>query len=164
MRPLLLLFLGMIGCSNQPASEELPKTAAIVTTGSVSGDATVSNSVGPREHLQFVRAIIASPILERDLPDRVKGTPYAIDYFCMWRIAPEIFRIVSLYPDNRDAWVALSKVELYSDGEYAGFYSDYEQAAKEEFPLIFFRACPDWESLKQTANDEAIESHTINPN
>jgi hypothetical protein len=81
----------------------------------------------------------------------------------MSRIAPEIFRIVSLYPDNRDAWIALSRVELYGDGEYARTYLAYEQAAKEEFPSIFFRACPDWESLKQLANDEALEWLTNNP-
>jgi hypothetical protein len=156
MKPLLLLFLGLIGCSTQLTSHDEHEAAANGATSIISRDAVVSNAVRAREHKQFVRAIIESPILESDLPNKVKGTPYAIEYFSMARIAPEIFRIVSLYPDNRDAWVALSKVQLYGDGEYASTYLAYEQAAKEEFPLIFFQACPNWKSLKQIANDNAL--------
>jgi len=147
MRYLLLLFLGVIGCSTHPTSENITSLLA----GSVSRDAVVSNAVGPREHKQFVRAIIESANLESDLPENVKGTHYAMEYFSMSSVAPEMFSIVSRYPESRDGWIALSKVYGYGDGEYASFYRAYESAAQREFPTIFFRACPDWESLSHKA-------------
>ena len=119
MRPQLLLFLGVIGCSTQSTSDDAQKIAARGGTVSVSRDAAVSNAVGSREHKQFVRAIIESANLESDLPDKVKGTPYAMEYFSMSRVAPEAFSIVSRYPESRDGWIALSKVCAYGDGEYA---------------------------------------------
>ncbi len=64
MRPLLLLFLGLIGCSTQSTSEDAREIVASGATVSVSRDAAVSNAVGSREHKQFVRAIIESANLE----------------------------------------------------------------------------------------------------
>ena len=151
MRPLLLLFIGLIGCSTQPTSEDARENATIGSTASVSRDAVVSHAVGSREHKQFVRAIIESANLEADLPDKVKGTPYAMEHFSISRVAPEMFSIVSRYPESRDGWIALSKVCAYGDGEYASSYIAYEGAARREFPTIFFRACPDWQSLSYKA-------------
>ena len=151
MRPLLLLYLGLIGCSTQSTTEDARKIVASGATVSVSRDAAVSNAVGSREHKQFVRAIIESANLELDLPDKVKGTPYAMEHFSMSQVAPEAFSIVSRYPDSRDGWIALSKVYAYGDGEYASSYQAYEAAARREFPTIFFGACPDWESLSYKA-------------
>jgi len=151
MRPLLLLFLGVIGCSTQSTPDDSQEIVASRATVSVSRDATVSNAVGSREHKQFVRAIIESASLESDLPDKVKGTPYAMEYFSMSRVAPEAFSIVSRYPESRDGWIALSKVCAYGDGEYASSYMAYEGSARREFPTIFFKACPDWESLSYKA-------------
>jgi hypothetical protein len=147
MRPLLLLFLGVIGCSTQSTPDDSQEIVASRATVSVSRDAAVSNAVGSREHKQFVRAIIESASLESDLPDKVKGTPYAMEYFSMSRVAPEAFSIVSRYPESRDGWIALSKVCAHGDGEYASSYMAYEGSARREFPRIFFNACPDWESL-----------------
>lgn len=151
MRPLLLLFLGVIGCSTQSTPDDSQEIVASRATVSVSRDATVSNAVGSREHKQFVRAIIESASLESDLPDKVKGTPYAMEYFSMSRVAPEAFSIVSRYPESRDGWIALSKVCAHGDGEYASSYMAYEGSARREFPRIFFNACPDWESLSYKA-------------
>ena len=144
---MLLLLLGVIGCSSQSTSDDAQEIVASGVAVSVVRDATVSTAVGSHEHKQFVRAIIESANLESDLPDKVKGTPYAMDYFSMSRVAPEAFSIVSRYPESRDGWIALSKVCAYGDGEYASSYMAYEAAARREFPTIFFRACPDWESL-----------------
>ena len=151
MRPLLLLFLGVIGCSTQPAFQDALETATGGSYVRVSRDAVVSQAAESREHKQFVRAIIGSTNLEADLPHNVKGTPYAMEYFSMSSVAPEIFSIVSRYPESRDGWIALSKVCAYGDGEYASSYIAYENAARQEFPQIFFRACPDWESLMHRA-------------
>ena len=151
MRPLLLLFLGVIGCSTQSTPDDSQEIVASRATVSVSRDAAVSNAVGSREHKQFVRAIIESASLESDLPDKVKGTPYAMEYFSMSRVAPEAFSIVSRYPESRDGWIALSKVCAHGDGEYASSYMAYEGSARREFPRIFFNACPDWESLSYKA-------------
>ena len=151
MRLFLLPFLGLIGCSFQSTSDDARVTAACGATTSVSRDAIVSRSVGSRDHKQFVRAIIESDDLEADLPKKVKGTPYAMEYFSMARVAPEVFSIVSRHPESRDGWIALSKVYAYGDGEYASSYSAYESAAQREFPRIFFRACSDWESLSYKA-------------
>jgi hypothetical protein len=151
MRPLLLLFLGVISCSTQSTSDDAHETVACGSTVSVSRDAVVSNAVGSREHKQFVRAIIESANLESDLPDKVKGTPYAMEYFSMSRVAPEAFSIVSRYPQSPDGWIALSKVCAYGDGEYASSYMAYEGAARREFPSSFFSACPDWESVSHKA-------------
>ena len=151
MRPLLLLLLGVIGCSTQSTPDDSQEIVASRATVSVSRDATVSNAVGSREHKQFVRAIIESASLESDLPDKVKRTPYAMEYFSMSRVAPEAFSIVSRYPESRDGWIALSKVCAYGDGEYASSYMAYEGSARREFPRIFFNACPDWESLSYKA-------------
>ena len=151
MRPLLLLFLGVIGCSTQPPPQDARETATSGSTARVSRDAVVSQAVGSREHKQFVRAIIESADLEADLPLKVKGTPYDMEYFSMSRVAPELFSIVSRYPESRDGWVALSKVCAYGDGEYTPSYITYESAARREFPTIFFRACPDWDSLTYKA-------------
>ena len=151
MRPLLLLLLGVIGCSTQSTPDDSQEIVASRATVSVSRDAAVSNAVGSREHKQFVRAIIESASLESDLPDKVKRTPYAMEYFSMSRVAPEAFSIVSRYPKSRDGWIALSKVCAYGDGEYASPYMAYEGSARREFPTIFFKACPDWESLSYKA-------------
>ena len=101
--------------------------------------------------MRFVRAIIEAPNLEVDLPNEVKGTPYAMGHFAMHRVAPEIFSVVSRYPQSHEAWIALSKVCAFGDGEYALPYDAYENAAKREFPAIFFGACSDWESLTSNA-------------
>ncbi len=154
MRPLPLLLLGVIGCSTQPTFQDAPETATSKSTARVSRDAVVSQAVGSREHKQFVRAIIESADLEGDLPRKVKGTPYDMEFFCMSRVAPEMFSIVSRYPESRDGWIALSKVYAYGDGEYGSIYSAYEDAARWEFPTIFYRACPDWDSLTYKATHD----------
>lgn len=149
-----MLFLGVIGCSTLPTSQDTQETASSESTGRVSRDAVVSQAVGSREHKQFVRAIIESADLETDLPLKVKGTPYEMEYFCMSRVAPEMFSIVSRYPESRDGWLALSKVYAYGDGEFGSIYIAYEDAARREFPTIFFRACPDWDSLTYKATHD----------
>jgi hypothetical protein len=144
----LILFLpGVIGCSNQLHSVPAPELGTHRSVVDVSSHAVVSNKVGFGEHQQFVRAIIESADLETNLPEKVKGTPYAMDYFSMSRVAPELFSIVSRYPDHRNGWIALSKVHSFADGEYGQSYDSYRIAAQKEFPAVFFTACPDWDSL-----------------
>lgn len=144
------LFLSLpvvTGCSSQLHSVHGPERGTHRSVVGVSNHAVVSNKVGFGEHQQFVRAIIESADLETDLPEKVKGTPYAMDYFSMSRVAPELFAIVSRYPDHRNGWIALSKVHSFADGEYTQSYDFCKIAAQKEFPAVFFAACPDWDSL-----------------
>ena len=155
MKRAILLSFGFIGCHSH--IDSVAEQSTTTTNVSITQRAVITSKVGSADHKRFVQAIIQSQFLELDLPKNVMGTPYALEYFSMSRVAPEIFRIVSLYPDSRDAWFALAKVHIFGDGEYGPIYSDYEKAAMREFPLIFFQACPDWESLIQIANDEALK-------
>lgn len=153
MKFLPLLFIGAAGCATHrdPVAALADRPSPVV----ISQDAVVSTSASPDDRRRFVKAILDSGHLEADLPEKVAGTPYQMEYFSMSTVAPEIFFIVASAPRDRDGWVALAKIHAYGDGEYARPYNAYEEAAKREFPGIFFRACPDWESLIHHASRSA---------
>jgi len=147
MKFLPLLFIGITGCAMQRTPDAASAPVRESSTVVISRDAVISTTVSPIDHRRFVKAILASAKLESDLPGKLAGTPYRMEHFSMSAVAPEIFYIVAHDSGNRDAWLALSKVHAYADGEYAAVYRYYENAAKREFPGIFCRACRDWDSL-----------------
>lgn len=153
-----LLFLGFAGCSIHPVPEYASDHGSGFSSAVVSKDSVISNSVGAPDRQRFVQAILESSNLEADLPDKVKGTPYQMEYFSMSKVAHEIFFIVSRDSKNRDGWVALSKVYALGDGEYARAYEACESAARSEFPAIFFGACQDWDSLTYKATRANFEN------
>ena len=150
MKFLPLPFIGIAGCAAHTdplaAPADRPSPAAISTTAN------------PDDHRRFVEAILGSANLETDLPSKVAGTPYRMEYFSMSAVAPEIFQIVARDPRDRDRWTALAKVSALGAGEYARAYNASEAAAKREFPDIFFHACPNWDSLVHRVSREMFDA------
>jgi len=150
MKFLPLLFIGTAGCA--PLRHPVAASAATSSPVVISRVAVISTAASPDDRRRFIKAILDSGNLEADLPEKVAGTPYQMGYFSMSAVAPEIFFIVASTPRDRNGWVALAKINAFGDGEYARSYKACEKAAKREFPGIFFRACPDWESLTYHAS------------